>query len=92
MGLAAGNTYTPHYHTYNIGDDPKTPLLHESQSHQGLSDNTEHRSGGILERLRIPEMPENETYSQYGYSTTERQPCPLSPRETPCLDLDAVTT
>jgi hypothetical protein len=36
MGFSSDHANAPHYHTYDIGDDPQCPLLHKSKCHKGL--------------------------------------------------------
>ena len=85
------DTDRPHYHADYVCDYPKNPLFHKCQGHKSLSHDAEYGCKGILERLRIAEMPQRKSHRYNSCSTTCRQKHPLTPVETTCLYLYALS-
>ena len=83
MCLSACHADAPHNDTDHICYYPEGPLFHEGQGHESLCDYTENSRCGILERLRIPEVPEDESPCNHNSSTPDGEHCALPGSLTP---------
>ena len=68
MCLSACHADAPHNDTDHICYYPEGPLFHEGQGHESLCDYTENSRCGILERLRVSEMLQDVSDSDYTYT------------------------